>query len=210
MKVLAHRGFWKTADEKNSLCALERAFSAGFGIETDIRDYKGRLVISHNIADESSFALENVFDSYCSHGCPGTLALNVKADGIQDKLQALLDKYDIRDYFMFDMSIPEQVVYRDRGFTFFTRISDIETSPVQYEDASGIWMDGFYNTDWIDEKSIAAHLKNGKKVCLVSPELHGKPYDRLWNIIKTNGLHPDENLLLCTDVPDEAVKYFAM
>lgn len=30
MQIIAHRGFWKTADEKNSFTALKRALECGF------------------------------------------------------------------------------------------------------------------------------------------------------------------------------------
>ena len=46
--ILAHRGFWTEPAEKNSREALERAFREGFGIETDIRDRNGALVVSHD------------------------------------------------------------------------------------------------------------------------------------------------------------------
>ena len=207
MKILAHRGFWKTEDEKNSFEAIRKAFQKGFGIETDIRDYRGRLVISHNIADGKAFALEKVFECYNEQGCSLMLALNVKADGIQDPLKVLLEKYNIRNYFMFDMSIPEQVVYRDRGFRFFTRCSDIETVPVQYGSAQGVWADSFYS-DWVSAEAVRSFLKDGKAVSLVSPELHGKSREKLWSMLKDNDLHLEEDLYLCTDVPDIAKEYF--
>lgn len=49
IKILAHRGFWKEETEKNTKIAFERAFNSGFGIETDLRDIKGEIVISHNM-----------------------------------------------------------------------------------------------------------------------------------------------------------------
>ena len=54
MKILAHRGFWADEEEKNTLSAFGKAFDSGFGIETDIRDRNGELVISHNPPDTSS------------------------------------------------------------------------------------------------------------------------------------------------------------
>lgn len=207
MKILAHRGYWKSEDRKNSYEAVREAFIRGFGIETDIRDYRGELVISHNIADERSFALEKLFEAYNELGCSEMLALNVKADGIQDGLGALLEKYRIENYFVFDMSIPEQVVYRNRNFRFFTRRSDIETVPVQYEDACGVWMDSFY-TDWISADSVLDYLKDNRAVSLVSPELHGRPREEMWSILKENDLHHAEGLYLCTDMPDQAKEYF--
>ena len=38
MRILAHRGFWNSKEERNSIVAFEKAFQNGFGIETDIRD----------------------------------------------------------------------------------------------------------------------------------------------------------------------------
>ena len=49
VEILAHRGFWKKESEKNTQIAFERAFDKGFGIETDLRDIKGEIVISHNM-----------------------------------------------------------------------------------------------------------------------------------------------------------------
>lgn len=55
--IIAHRGFWKIASEKNSLVAFERAFSNGYGVETDIRDLMGGLVVEHDLPDESALPI---------------------------------------------------------------------------------------------------------------------------------------------------------
>ena len=38
MKIISHRGYWKTKPEQNSIEALTYSFDSGFGVETDIRD----------------------------------------------------------------------------------------------------------------------------------------------------------------------------
>jgi hypothetical protein len=43
MEILAHRGWWTSREHQNSLDALTRALTAGFGVEADIRDCAGRL-----------------------------------------------------------------------------------------------------------------------------------------------------------------------
>mgnify|MGYP006075220631 CR=1 FL=1 len=40
--------------EKNMVVAFQRSLELGFGIETDLRDYNGEIVISHDIADKNS------------------------------------------------------------------------------------------------------------------------------------------------------------
>ena len=57
MELLAHRGFWRTPAEKNAEAAFRRAFDAGYGIETDVRDRLGELVVSHDPATGGEMTL---------------------------------------------------------------------------------------------------------------------------------------------------------
>ena len=91
MIILSHRGYWKEANEKNLPVAFERTFSLGFGTETDIRDFKSELVISHDIADENSISAKEMFEIYNKYDNTLPLALNIKADGLQIKLKELLE-----------------------------------------------------------------------------------------------------------------------
>ncbi len=204
MKILAHRGAWKTTDEKNSFEAIMRAFENGWGIETDIRDYSGQLVISHDIATADSLSFEKVLCEYASRGYDAFLAINIKADGLQSELTYLIDKYKVLNYAVFDMSIPEQVVYRKMNIPFFARQSEIEEEPIMYEDAFGIWMDEWEHS-WINGKAIEGHLKNTKMVGIISPEIHGRDNSMLWNEIRRLD---SDNLLLCTDEPWKASEAF--
>lgn len=207
MKIIAHRGLWQNENEKNSLSALNRAVLAGYGIETDIRDYMGKLVISHNMADHGSPSLEQFFESCAKLGSNPTLALNVKADGIQGELVKLLNQYNIENYFMFDMSIPEMVVYKKNNMKFFTRHSDIEWQCVLYEDAEGVWLDSFYEENWLTSEIVSGHLAEGKNVCIISPEIHGFSEKPMWKMLK-EGSANNGKVMLCTDMPKEAEVYF--
>ncbi len=61
IEILAHRGIWNKKLKKNSLDALTLALDMGFGIETDIRDRNGVLVISHDMANETDILLDDLF-----------------------------------------------------------------------------------------------------------------------------------------------------
>jgi len=74
--------------------------------------------------------------SYASAGRPGTLALNVKADGLQPMVKDLLQEFDIRRYFMFDMSIPDTLQWLASGLNVFVRQSEYEPSPALYDQAA--------------------------------------------------------------------------
>lgn len=205
MKIIAHRGIWNSREEGNTLDALEKALIAGFGIETDIRDYRGKLVISHDVATEGSILLEDLLNLYQRIGCDLPLALNVKADGMQKLLRMCLKKYDIRNYFMFDMSVPELLAYLREELNSFSRQSEYEKNPSLYEKVNGIWMDEFQE-EWITEEIVRNHMINGKQMGIISPEIHQNPTDRLWSLIKK--YKNSDLLMLCTDKPKEAKVFF--
>lgn len=180
----------------------------GFGTETDVRDYKGKLVISHDIADEKSITLREVFEIYNKYNCSLPLALNIKADGLQLKLKELLEEYKIKNYFVFDMSVPDGLVYLKSNIKSFTRESEYEKVPSFYDETCGIWLDEF-QSHWINKKIIEKHIKNNKKICVVSPDLHKREYEKEWKdykeIEKELGI---DNLMICTDFPEEAKEFF--
>ena len=208
MIVLSHRGYWKKESEKNQIVAFERSFSLGLGTETDIRDYKGELVISHDIADDSCVSVEKFFEIYKSFNNELPLAVNIKADGLQQKLKELIEKFEIKNYFVFDMSVPDGLQYLKYGFNVFTRQSEYEKEPSFYDKAEGVWLDEFH-THWIDENTIKFHLSNNKKICIVSPDLHKRDYKIEWQhykeIEKKLGIN---NIMICTDYPEIAKEFF--
>ena len=208
MIVLSHRGYWEEVYEKNLLIAFERSFSLGFGTETDIRDYKGELVISHDIADEKCISVKEMFEIYNKYNSALPLALNIKADGLQAKLKELLLEYKITNYFVFDMSVPDGLHYLKQDIKAFTRESEYEKIPSFYEDACGIWLDEFQG-HWIDKEVVTRHIKNNKQICIVSPDLHKREYKKEWQDYKEieKELRVN-NMMICTDYPEEAKEYF--
>ena len=208
MKILSHRGLWRTPEEKNTLGAVRASLENGFGFESDIRDYMGKLVISHNIADAASPDAEEVFrllreyqDRYC-------FAINIKADGLKDMLSEALARWGLTNYFCFDMSVPQMIEYREKGIRFFTRQSEYESCPpVLLEAAAGVWLDAFEDASWLTEELLGQYLSMGKEVCLVSPDLHDRPHGEFWKWLRGLDI-PTAGLMLCTDRPDEAEIFF--
>jgi hypothetical protein len=203
MMILSHRGFWRSPEEKNLPVAFERTIADGFGTETDVRDLAGQLVVSHDPALPGAQPWSELLDLFDGTGLP--LAVNIKADGLSGALAQAFAGRDI-DWFAFDMSGPETFRYAAAGLPYLTRHSDIETVPVMYEQAAGVWLDAF-SAIWFDRSVIEGHLARGKRVCIVSPELHGRDPDTLWPLLE--GLKaPEGHLMLCTDLPDRARSYF--
>ncbi len=190
------------------MAAFERSFSLGFGTETDFRDSLNRLVIAHDLPGPSAEPADLCFECLAKHDRRLPLAINIKSDGLQALLKASLDRYGISNYFLFDMSVPDAIVSLRFGLRVYTRHSDVERVPAFYEQATGVWMDAFYDDSWLIPSAIEAHLSVGKKVCLVSPELHKRPYLEFWERLRSSRVCADDRLTLCTDIPETAVSFF--
>jgi len=208
VNVISHRGYWKNPEEKNGELAFARSFGDGFGTETDVRDRDGMLVVSHDPADTGAILAERFFQIHEAHDLSLTLALNIKADGLQSLLKALLSRYRPKDFFVFDMSIPDTLGWMSQGVPFFTRHSDLEPMPALYENAAGVWLDGF-RSDWWTMDVIGRHLDAGKRVCIVSPELHRRDHRPLWDRLASSEFVHRGEVILCTDFPVEAKEMFA-
>lgn len=211
MEIISHRGYWLESSEKNTKKAFLRSFLAGYGTETDLRDLNGELVISHDIPknDSNMLTADDFFQLYVDSGCLGVLALNIKSDGLQSLIKECLERYHIKNYFLFDASIPDSIVSINHGLTTFARSSEFEPKSILWGKCEGIWLDRFSNMS-IDLELIQEMIKGGKKVSIVSEELHKRETQPLWNeLLKLpREVLMSNNLILCTDVPDEASDCF--
>jgi glycerophosphoryl diester phosphodiesterase len=205
---LAHRGLWAEADERNTLAAFRDAFAHGWGVELDVRDLDGALVISHDPPTAGALALAAAVDAYVEHGCPGRLAVNVKADGLETLIADALRPVDPARWFAFDMSVPDSLRYASAGLPYFTRHSEIEPEPALYDGAGGVWLDDFYG-GFVTEERIAAHLAAGKQVAVVSPELHKRDHAAAWDEWRRWPVWASPQVHLCTDHPTQAQEVFA-
>jgi len=207
LEVLSHRGYWKSITEKNSESAFRRSFQLGFGTETDVRDLNGELVISHDmpLSEIATLSLNNFLNIYSEYQ-PLPLALNIKSDGLQKSIQALLKKHAIDNYVLFDMSVPDQIVTAKHNLKHLTRASEYE-SAVMLDHAEGVWADEFHN-NWIDAQFISDLAQKNKTVYIVSPELHARNHLHRWRDYMSMGLQNFSHVFLCTDLPEQAKEFF--
>lgn len=209
-QILAHRGHWIAPSEKNSVLALERALSSGYGVETDIRDYGSNLVISHDMPSPEMdlLSFNDFLNLYRENDSSGVLALNIKSDGLATAVKHALDHYQIDNYFVFDMSIPDTLAYLNADLEVFTRVSEYEFPPSFIQQATGIWVDHFSGrqeqVEWAQD-----FLQAKQTVAFVSPELHKRAHLDIWAklrpIVESD---VSNNFLLCTDLPDRAMEFF--
>jgi hypothetical protein len=216
MRILAHRGWWIDPSDKNSRSAFKNALDKGLGIETDVRDFGGELVVSHDmplrgIDSDRQMSLPAFLDLYVSYKTRPTLALNIKSDGLVAPLHDALDTRSISNYFVFDMSVPDTLGYLRKGMPVFTRRSEFEEGSILDERAQGFWLDKF-EAPCVTNLEVAEALKTGKAVAIVSPELHAKPHTEAWTawrgIYQKLSVADKDRIYLCTDLPGDAVSFF--
>ena len=166
MKFISHR--------RNTIEELQ-ATPREYGVEVDIRSDHGQLVIHHD-----PFAKGDDFEDWLKHYQHGTLILNVKEEGLEARLIDLMKQYKIEDYFFLDQSFPFLIKWSKLGeHHCAVRVSEFESIETALSLAGKIdwvWVDCFtkFPLAGIDAKRLQ---DAGFKLCLVSPELQGRPAD---------------------------------
>ena len=207
--ILAHRGSWSENVGQNSLEAFKIALDAGFGIETDFRDCSGTIVVSHDPPTGDHLTAEAFFELYSASSSRGRLALNIKADGLQQALVTTLARSEvpIENCFAFDMSVPDALSYVSNDFPIYTRLSEYEHHAPFLDLAAGVWVDNFSGR-FAQVATAERLLAEGHRVCLVSSELHKRDHSALWDEIAAAGINKNPNFELCTDFPEAAHQFF--
>lgn len=202
MEIISHRGIWHSIDEQNSIRSIIKSLDSGFGVEFDVRDHNGEIVISHDLPSDESPKLLDLLNLI--EGKKNSLAINIKADGILKEIKKLLHNREL-NWYVFDMSFPQTLECKKQKMPYYFRISEFEKKNPIFDDAVGIWLD-LFRSDWINENNFNKLLNYGKKICIVSSELHDRDPSRLWSFLKPFKNH--KKVSLCTDFPSKAEKYF--
>jgi hypothetical protein len=196
-QIFAHRGMWLDSGlKKNSIGAFQLAFESGFGVEVDVRDYLGKIVISHDPPTERGVEFEDLVD--IASGFPDLpMAINVKSDG----LGLSLSKYEIRNpHFFFDMSVPEERSFIQQGLAVASRVSEYES--VDRDLHPNLWVDAFTSDWYINEPRLMEVITNSPRAVFVSPELHGRSHMKTWEVLAPL-MAEAPHLGVCTDFPLE-------
>jgi hypothetical protein len=84
-------------------------------------------------------------------------------------------------------------------------MSEVEQQPAWFDLIQGVWLDSFED-EWYDPQLIKDLIQKGKRVCVVSSEIHGRDNTLLWS--KLRPLANVDQLILCTDTPELAKEFF--
>ena len=107
------------------------------------------------------------------------------------------------------MSVPDTLRYARAGLPFFTRHSDLEPVPALLRRRATACGSTTSTAASSARSGSPTHLAAGKRVAVVSPELHGRDPGPTWEEWRAWPLWTHPDVSLCTDHPHEAQEVFA-
>ena len=148
-----------------------------YGVEIDLRDYGNRIVLEHD-----PFTDGEDFEEYLKQYRHGTMILNIKSERIEHRVLELIKKYGISDYFFLDSSFPMIHLLVNQGehkiAVRFSEYEGLDTILAMKGKVQWVWVDCFKKLP-ITTENYRLLKDAGYKLCLVSPELQGRPDDIL-------------------------------
>ncbi|GAB6109647.1 PI-PLC domain-containing protein [Fusibacter bizertensis] len=166
MEYISHR--------VNTLEALKQV-SREHGVELDLRDEHGEIIISHD-----PFVMGEKFEEYLKHYQHGTMILNIKSERIEHKVLELIKQYNIEKYFFLDSSFPMIYLLSNDGekniAIRYSEFEGMDTIRNMAGKLNWIWVDCFSYLP-LDHTLYQEMKALGYKLCLVSPELQGRDQD---------------------------------
>ena len=181
------------------------------GVELDVRDCGfEQPFVSHDPNPRGGIpSLREWLQMDLSYGLRPLYALNIKADGIEEKVVKVVRDFGIEGRsFVFDMSFPSLMRFRRLGMPFATRVSEHE-----HDNGWGayLWMDRW---DWHDANpplvNPATRTRDGQwpLVAAVSPELHSRNAPMGYCKYYWNLFHHLSCGAICTDHWQECFAHF--
>ncbi|MDD5691130.1 MAG: hypothetical protein PHC37_05490 [Candidatus Omnitrophica bacterium] len=147
-----------------------------YGVEIDIRGFGKRLIIQHE-----PFKDGIDFENWLKYYNHKFIILNVKEEGIEYKVKALMGKYNIQEYFFLDLSFPYLVKMANAGekrvAIRFSEYESINTALAMAGKATWAWVDCFTKMP-LGKKEYTV-LARHFKICVVSPELQGRSIEEI-------------------------------
>ncbi len=183
MEIIAHR--INTINELKNL-------NSKLGVEVDIRSNDKNLIIGHDpFSDYINF---KEWLSFYNHG---TLILNVKENGLEEKLIKTMQSFKKENFFILDQSFPYIIntikTGEKRCAIRLSEYESLKTVLSLKDKLSWVWID-FFTKFPVDFEVYKILKKHNFKLCFVSPELHGHKHSTcldLKNYIKTNEMYFD-------------------
>jgi hypothetical protein len=190
MLIIKHR-----VNKSSELKKLKK----NYGTEIDIRSHGSKLYLHHD-----PFKKGEDFVYWLKCFAHKFIVLNVKEEGLENKILKILNKYKIKNFFFHDQSF-SSMIKNSKKTNVSARLSEYEEiNELQRlcKEVKWFWVDYFTKFN-LSKKSYNIIKRNNRKICIVSPELVSKKNFKnnilkLKKIIKNNRYKIDA---VCTKYP---------
>jgi len=171
------------------------------GVEIDIRSNLQDLILQHD-----PFAAGTQFHDWLKWYQHQLIILNIKEEGLEERILSYLNEFNIKNYFFLDQSFPFLVKSARQGQKkSAVRLSEYESIKTVKKLAGHVdwvWIDYFTKFP-LDSSEVNELKRLDFQLCMVSPELQG--YDPEIEISKLAYLFNSSQIQLdaiCTKRPD--------
>lgn len=141
------------------------------GVEIDLRPDGNRIILHHD-----PFVHGEDFEEWITHYRHALLVLNIKSEGIEERVLEIVERHGIKEYFLLDQSQPFLIKYARQGFRkTAVRFSEMEAIEMALNFAGKVdWVFIDNTTHLPTENGAFEQLKKHFKICIVGPELLGR------------------------------------
>lgn len=169
-----------------------------YGVEIDLRSEKEKIFLSHD-----PFTKGALFEDWLKNFNHKIIVLNVKEEGLEEKILDLLKKKKINNFFFHDQSFSSLLKQMKKTTVSirFSEYEDLKKKNYLFTRIKWLWLDNFSKIDM--KRKFYNFLKKRKvKICLVSPELvnikNKKKIKLIFKILIHKKIMPDA---ICTKFP---------
>ena len=151
-EIIVHRATTNSCE--NCIEGIKVHIKSGFGVELDLREKNNSVYMSH---DEMEVC--ELFEDACRlcSNVPAMLALHIKEIKVVPKVLKFLEKFSIKNYFMFNTEGEDVTKFSNQINSAFYATDKPEKVTEKL-----LWCDE-YTTKWFD-KEIITSLKNKQKI----------------------------------------------
>lgn len=142
---------------------------SAYGVEVDLRANSSEIYLSHE-----PFTPGELLRDFLLQYTHKFIILNVKEDGLEDKVVEILSTFGIKDYFFLDQPFPSLRKNNLIGRNCAIRVSEYEEIPSLVPVSEWVWIDSFTGNWEHLQATLEFAADNKIRTCLVSPELQSR------------------------------------
>ena len=169
-----------------------------YGVEIDLRSENKKIFLSHD-----AFTKGTLLEDWIKNFNHKIIVLNVKEEGLEEKVLDLLKKKKINNFFFHDQSFSSLLkqMKKTKVSIRFSEYEDLKKKNYLFKRIKWLWLDNFSKIDM--NKKFYNFLKKKKvNICLVSPELvnikNKKKINLIFKKLLRKKILPDA---ICTKFP---------